>query len=214
MFGFELLSSSIELLLVPVITVFYYLGNLKTPGLTLFFISYSIGDLANILDFNKVSDWSYYLCNTLYIIAYLGLISYVSKQLNLLQLIKKNKLDLFVLLLLAIGMTYVLVTIILLVDFDSDNIGLIHFVEFSFSIILIILMMLSYFKYIQHTSRKFFLLFLGCLCLVFSELVLVGYYYIAEYVFISYISTILYVTAIFLLYYHTLINHESFIETT
>lgn len=211
--GLELWSSSVELLMVPGIAIFYFIGDKKVLGLTLFFIFHSLGNIVNVLDFNQISDWSYYLCNSLYILAYIAFICYVSKDLKFLYLFKNNKLDLSVLVILAFSMVYVLIEILLPIEFDSNYIYLIQLIEFTFSLVLVVLMSLSFFKYIQFSSKKFFFLFLGCLCLVFAELILIGYYYIAEYVLISYTSTVLYVSAFFMLYYHTLINHVSFIET-
>ena len=112
-FKFELLSSTLELSLVPIITIFYFfLGKNKSKHLTSFFVFYSIADFINILDFNAVSNWSYFACNIIYIVAYFFLILHIIKTLNFKLVFKRFKLDFCVLLVLNIYMSYVLFNIV------------------------------------------------------------------------------------------------------
>lgn len=208
-FELEFLSSALELSLVPVVTILYLLlGKNKSICLSIFFIFYSIADIINILDFNAVSNWSYFVCNTLYIIAYFFLMLYITKSLNFKLVFKRYLFDFVVLLLLDTYMIYVLVNLVKPLDFESDYVGVIQLVEFVYSLNLIIVLSLSFLNYVQNVTKKHLFLFVACVLIVFSELVLIGYYYIVEDILISYVSTVLFVCGIFILLFHTLIEAQ------
>lgn len=204
-FQLKSLSYMSELLVVPIITLLYLLFNKnKDKRLLCFFVLFSIADIINLTDNNTISDWAYYICNVLYIAAYCFLIFYILKTLSFKKVFKHFLLDFTVLLLLDLYMIYVLIAIINPIDFESNFIGLIHLVEFLYSLVLIIVFSMSYLNYVQKGTKKYLYLFIACVFIAFSELILVGYYYFFEDIRLNYASTILYVLGIFLLLYHPL----------
>ncbi|AUC81923.1 hypothetical protein [Lacinutrix sp. Bg11-31] len=203
-FDLEALSSVLELSVVPLITIMYlFISKNKCALLSVFFITYTIGDIVNILDFNAVSNWSYYVCNTAYIVAYFFLILYITKSFSFKRVFKNYLFEFIVLLMLDFYMIYVLVNIINPINFESNYIELVQAIEFLYSLMIIIVLSFSFLNYIQNIRNKYLLLFVSCVLIAFSELVLIGYYYIVDDIKISYASTILFVCGILMLFFHT-----------
>ena len=206
-FDLELLSSSLELSVVPLITFLYFIiGKNRQLYLAFFFVLYTIGDVINILDFNAESSWSYYVCNFSYTMAYLFLVLHITKGLSFKLVLKKYRLDFIVLLILAMYMVYVLIDIINPINFESNFIEVVQFVEFLYSLMLITVLSFSFLNYLQNSDNKNLLLFTACVLIAFSELVLIGYYYLVDDIRISYASSVLFVSGMFVLFFHTFLE--------
>ncbi|WP_034057855.1 hypothetical protein [Lacinutrix jangbogonensis] len=205
-FEFDLISSTLELALVPVVTVLYLLlVKNRSKCLSIFFILYSITDIINILDFNAISDWAYFVCNTLYIGAYFFLMLYIIKSLSFKLVFKNFLLDFVVLILIDLYMVYVLISMIKPLDFESNQLVSMQLIELVYNLIIIIVLSLSFLNFVQNAVKKYFLLFVSCVLITFSELMLIGYYYIVEDIRISYASSFLFICGIIMLLFHTFI---------
>jgi len=204
-YGFEYLSSVTELLLIPLFALFYFIFNkAKVNRLICFFGFYALADIINLIDYSAISNWAYYVCNGIYIIAYSCLIYYILSTLCFKLVLKRFLLDFIVLLALDLYMIYVLINIVKPLEFESNYTSIIHIVEFLYSLILILVFSLSYLNYIQNGLKKYLFLFIAFVLIAFSELILVGYYYLLDDVRLNYMSTTLYVCGVFAMYYHTL----------
>ncbi|MEJ6791427.1 MAG: hypothetical protein QNK89_01450 [Lacinutrix sp.] len=117
---------------------------------------------------------------------------------------KRSLLDFIVLLILDTYMIYVLINIVKPLDFESNYVGIVHIIEFLYSLILILVFSLSFLNYVQNGIKKHLFLFVACVLIAFSKLILVGYYYILDDIRLKYASTVLYVCGVFTLYHHTL----------
>ena len=165
-------------LIVPFITLLYFVKNKnKSTYFTLFLIGFSISDLIYLFSFYLPLDLQYYLGNALYIMAYLALTYEIFLSINIKYIFKYFKTHLLVLLILNIYANYVLLDIVHEHDYISG-------VELSFEVIYNVstslLLSVSLLNYFYRDDKKAFVIFLGTLCVVVSEVIQIAYYYIPE----------------------------------
>ena len=206
-FDLEVISSTLELSVVPLTSLVYLFFNKnKDKFLTVFFVIYTLGDIANILDFRAESNWSYYVCNVAYILAYVFLMLYIAKSFSFKLVFKKFLLEFIVLLVLDLYMIYVLINIINPINFESNFIELVQAVEFFYSLMVIVVLSFSFLNYIKNVNKKYLLLFVSCVMIAFSELILIGYYYIVDDISISYTSSVLFICGVIMLFFHSFVD--------
>lgn len=163
-----------------------------------------IAELINVYNYNSNSITIYYFCCVLFIISYLVLIVFIVRQLNFKKVIKDFKLQLFFLTALTVFTLYSFQGFILEVAaYGSIE----YFIENAYYLVLIILFNLAFINYLERSYKKEFLLFLAVLFIflsefvqtsvifikpiksldiVFSILLLVGYYFIFKYLIVLY----------------------------
>jgi hypothetical protein len=198
----------LELLIVPIITIIYLI-QVKEKSLlfTLFLVTYSISDLINIADQDRLSDFIYYTCNGLYILSYIFLLFEILKTINLKIIIKKFPTHLGVLLLLNLYIIFVMATIINPIDFETKHLEMVRIIEHLYNFVLLSLLSMSFLNYLLHENNKTLLMFCGCLAITFSELLLIGYYYLSEQMeVLGFVSTLLNVIAFVLFYFQSKIK--------
>jgi hypothetical protein len=167
-------------------------------------VFYSIVDVLSIIDYNGVSNWSYFVCNGLSIVAYIFLVLYIIKSLNARLVFKRFLLDFIVLLILDVYMIYMLVKLIKPLDFETNYVDVVHLIELLYNLVLILVFSLAFLSYVQNTTKKHLLLFAACVLIAFSELIILGYYYLFEDIRLSYVSTVFYVSGVIALFCHTI----------
>lgn len=165
-------------LIVPFITLLYLVSNKnKSIYFTLFLVAFSISDLISIFSFYVPNNLEYYLGNSLYITAYLALSYEIILSINFKYIFKYFKAHLLVLLILNIYANYVLLGI-------QKEYEYLTVIEFSFEIVYniftILLLSVALLNYFYRDDKKAFVLFLGTLCIVVSEVIQIAYYYIPE----------------------------------
>ncbi|WP_044398693.1 hypothetical protein [Lacinutrix sp. Hel_I_90] len=209
-FGFEKFSNSFELLVVPIITIIYlWKVRPKAINFTFFMVFYTLGDLVWISGIEAKYDFFYYVTNGLFILGYVFLLVEIFKNINFKRVLIAHGLEFFVLIVLLIYMMYVLIKIVKPATFVTDYKLAVQILELIYNSILLLLLTSSVLYYIQDTTKKNLVFFLGCTLLVFSELVLIGYYYMVDDIRLSYVSTSLYIFGFLLLYYQTLMKKET-----
>jgi hypothetical protein len=196
---FELL----ELLIVPLITI-VYLIKIKEKSIlfTLFLVTYSISDLINLIDQDRLYELIYFTCNCLYILSYLFLLFEILKTIKFKTILKKFSTHFVVLLLLNLYIIFVMATIINPIDFETSYLGSVRIIEHLYNFVLLSLLSMSFLNYLLHEDTKSLLMFCGCLAITFSELLLIGYYYLSEQMeALGFVSTLLNVCAFILFYF-------------
>jgi hypothetical protein len=84
-----------------------------------------------------------------------------------------------------------------------------YFIELTYNIATLILLSASLLNYFYRDDRKSFLLFIGSLCIVFSEVIQVAYMYIEEKNLLIFSSSIFSVLAFYFFYLQSnLINQK------
>lgn len=212
--GQEYLSSGSKSLIVPFFTVLYFINvSERSKYFSLFLVLFSIAELSTILDYFSF-DWSqhrldmyYLLGNATYILAYVFLILEVFKTINLRKVLKSYLIHVVVLLVLNIYIIYVLITIVN-PEFQIDSSGYLIGVEFVYNIVMLLLLTISLISYFYNDNKKTLLLFFGSVCIVFSEVIQIAYFYIADQDVLNIAQTILFVLAFCFFYFQSTVKNK------
>ncbi|WP_223033240.1 hypothetical protein [Hanstruepera marina] len=219
-FEFNQLYTCSELskaLIVPVFTLLYFISvPRKSPFFTWFLVLFSISELLAFselcFDFDSMTDAellrfddTYYLVgNTLYIIAYALLVYDVSRTLDFKKIFKNFGIHLLVLTILNIYIVYVLLTIVN--PYVSGS--FLFVIELVYNIVMLILLTLSLVGYFYNDNKKSLLLFFGSICIVFSEVIQVAYFYISDKDLLNISQTLLFVLAFCFFYFQSKIQNK------
>ncbi len=211
---FSLLDSSVfailELLVVPAITVLYFISRKeKSLFFLLFLVSYSVSDILHIIDGDNLSEVLYFACNILYVVAFFFLLLEVFKTLNYNIVLKKFLVQTIVLFVLVIYLFTVLYGIIEPILFESEVVYLVRFVEHSYNFVLLVLLSVSFLNFLENDTKKSLFLFIGCLAISFSEFLLIGYYYLSDLELLNYVAVMLNIFAFVMFYLQTNIAIDS-----
>ena len=196
---------TLELLIVPAITLIYLLRvKEKSIYFTLFLVTYSISDFINIIDQDRLYELIYFTCNVLYMISYLFLLLEILKSISFKIILKNFSTHIVVLLLLNFYIIFVMTTIINPIDFETKYISSVRVIEHLYNFILLSLLSLSFLNYLYKEDKKSLFLFCGCLAITFSEILLIGYYYLSENMqVLGFVSTMLNISAFILFYFQS-----------
>jgi len=203
------ISSISKSFIVPLFTLLYIINvKRKSTYFFWFLILFSVSELTIFaeyyIDSDSVFEIYYMIGNLLYILAYILLTLEVCKSLDFKKVFKNYKVHLFILTLLNIYMVYVLITIV-----NPYLIGSVLIVfELIYNIVMLVLLTLSLIAYFYNDNIKSLSIFLGSLCIVFSEVIQIAYYYITDQDFLNFISTILFVLAFCFYYYYSRISFK------
>jgi len=201
----EMLSCISRSLIVPVFTLLYF-QNVKRKSFyfSMFLILYSVSDLTSLISEYIPYQVDYFMGNGLYITAYVFLVLEVLKSLNFNYVLNNYSIHLIVLGALNIYIVYVLLKIVYpFVSFSFE-----FLVELMYNIVMLILLSVSLLNYFYRDDRKSLLMFIGSLCLVFSEVILVAYLYISDKNLLIFSASILSILAFYFFYIQASLKNE------
>ncbi len=190
---YHYLAAIFDALILPLITVKYFLGGGKKQLLfVIFLVFYSISDLMVLIEGNIPPRVYYYVGNGFYMIAYLALIIKILKSFSFLEGLKNFKLYFVVLIVLDIYIAYVLQIIIepyaSMDEYVADTI---------YNILMLTLIPVSLLNYFYKENKKSLFMFLGSLFIVFSEVITVAYLYVREENLFNFLTTTLTLLALY-----------------
>jgi len=162
----------------------------------MFLILYSVSELTSLISDYIPYQLDYFMGNGLYIAAYVFLVLEVLKSLNFNYILNNYSIHLIVLGALNIYIIYVLLKIVYPFVSFSFEFG----VELLYNIVMLLLLSVSLLNYFYRDDKKSLLMFVGSLCLVFSEVILVAYLYISEKNLLIFSSSILSILAFYFFY--------------
>ncbi|TGV01680.1 hypothetical protein [Flavivirga rizhaonensis] len=202
--GNDALSFSLDCLITPLIALMYVIFvRTKNIFFLLFILCYSISDLMGIVisfmpddKAGNLNDIDYFVGNSLFILAYVFLVVKISKSLSLFYVLKNFKIHLIVLAILNVYLVYVL-QVILEPNFNMENE---YYLEMVYNIVMLLLLSVALLNYFYRDNKKSLYLFIGALCIVFSEVMQVAYFYIAQRSLLNFISTTLTLVAFYFFY--------------
>lgn len=211
--GSDTISFTIDSVLLSFVTVIYImLIRKKTLFFTLFLVCFSGSDLLGLVmnyipfsDKDLLSDIDYYIGNSLYIISYVFLLIEVSKSLSVLHILKNYKIHLVVLTALNVYLVYVL-QIIVNPHVLGNSGG--YYMELIYNITMLLLLSGALLNYFYRDNKKSLYLFIGALCIVFSEVIDVAYLYIAQRSLLDFLSTTLSLLAFYFFYQQTKLSDD------
>lgn len=143
--------------------------------LILFTVANSVGYLTWISPEIKEgeTDYLYYLSNSLYILAYSLLIVKMIKQLNLKAVFSVLIIPIIVLIVLDIFcVTLISGTTKSIMDYSQ------YILEYTYNAVVMILLSFALINYMYRNNNKSMLFLIGCIFMVFSEIIQLAYYYI------------------------------------
>ncbi|WP_248723419.1 hypothetical protein [Seonamhaeicola sp. ML3] len=204
-FGFagnEDVAFTLDSLILPVIALIYFaFFKKKTVFFTLFLLFYSCSDLLGLIighlpeasTATIVFELDYYIGNSLYVLSYIFLFIEICKSLNLSHILKNFTVHIIVLLGLNVWLVYVLQSIVHSNYIMKSQI----YLELTYNIVMLVLLSGSLLNYFYRDNQKALYLFLGALCIVFSEVIDVAYIYISHRSLLNFLSTTLALVAFY-----------------
>jgi len=190
-------SNVLRIFILPTITLLYFLTvKRKSLYFTLFLVLNASSDLLMLVEPYVSNNVNYYLGNSLYILSYSFLLLEVCKSVCVFHVIKNFKIHIIVLTILNIYIIYVLHVIV------DPRLGQTNqlYIEIVYNVVMLLALSLALVNYFYRDNVKSLYLFLGAMCLVFSEVIWVAYIYISASIFLNILSTSLYVIAFYFFY--------------
>lgn len=202
--GDDILALYLDTLIVPSIIIFNLLF-VKNRGIwySLFLITYCFSEFSWVVIENlpvektyKLYDFEYYFGNSLFILAYTFLLIGISKSLCVFHVIRNFKIHIAVLTVLNIYLIYVLHAIINPNLVKQND----YYLELTYNIVVLLLLSIALLNYFYKDNTKSLYLFLGSLCIVFSEVMDIAYIYVTERSLLNFLSTTLNIIAFYFYY--------------
>ncbi|WGD34803.1 hypothetical protein [Olleya sp. YS] len=179
LFNVPELSNYAWITIFPFFAYLYY-GQAKQKNhfFGFFLLSFSIAEILKIV-FKGNQLLSYHCSNTLIIAAYLSLVIFLVKDINLRLLVKEFKLHLIV---LTVFNTYIIYALNQMIMQDETLVvnTLDFAMEVTYNVLILLVLSLSLVHYLYHETKHGLLLFLASVCIVFSEMVQVAYLFISS----------------------------------
>ena len=183
-FGLELEAFGIKALTLVLLTVLY-LFSVKSKHFLflLFLLSFTTAEIYNYLSYDLIPeedeflDIYYIIGNSFFILSYLFLIGRILALMDFRKALSRFPIQILLLTVLAIFVTYMITDL----SIASIPLDYTYFVELSYNAIIMILMSLSLINYMYKDTKKSMNLLVGCIFIVFSEVIQIAYYYITDF---------------------------------
>lgn len=203
--GYELIAFNLRSLIFPFVALTYFVCvKEKSMFFILFLIFYSLSELLAMISDVLSYSVDYFLGNSLYILAYLMLFIKICTSISLIHVLKNFKIHLIVLTALNVYIVYVLQVII-----DPHvELNYEYFVELVYNIVMLLLLSSSLLNYFYRDNKKSLYLFIGSLCIVFSEVISVAYLYVAKQDLLNFIAVSLALLAFYFFYQQSKLDNE------
>ena len=204
--GHSALALSFRSLIIPSVAILYFLCINRWSVFFSFFLGfYAASDVLYLIAeyFNVPYSIDYYLGNSLYILAYGTLLFKACRSINLIEILRNYKIHLIVLTFLNVYVVYVLQDIV-----DPENtMQNEYYLELTYNLVMLFLLSASLLNFLYRDNKKSLLLFLGSICIVFSEVMGVAYLYVAQEGLLNFISTTLSLLAFYLIFKQSLLQN-------
>jgi len=171
LFGFEYSSEFIRSFIAPLLLLSYLVKKLPKVSLFLFFlIFYALAETAFL--FQGYPDFSYYLSNASYILAYSFMLAFILQKIQFSKMLKRFSKHLMVLLFFG---GYLVFALDKLSGLEASNYKLLDYILYTtYNALFILVLIFSLINYLYHDTKKSLNLFLACLFIALSELVQVA----------------------------------------
>jgi len=201
-FALEGEGAAVSALILVLLTVLYCKWTeKKTIYFFWFLVIFALAQLLSYwayyrseLEIDQI-DYIYYIANMLYIISYLFLIIKILSQLDFKTVFLELPIPIFILIVLDIFCVSI-------VSGTTENVLSIYeySLEFAYNAVIMVLLSVALINYMYRNDNKSMLFLLGSICIVFSEIIQLAYYYILPDHNLSFIYSFFYVVAFLFLY--------------
>ena len=181
-FAFELEGAAISAVMLILLTVLYCgWTEHKSKLFFWFLITFTLGHVLSYsgyygpIIYEEDTDYFYYGANILFIIAYILLIAKIAASIKLKQVFKELTVPIIILFLLDVF------CVVLVSDTTKGALSIYQYtLEFIYNAVIMALLSVALIDYMYRNDNKSMLFLLGSICIVFSEIIQLAYYYILE----------------------------------
>ena len=208
----ETIADYIRPVILPMVVIHYCLsGHNERTYFFLFLLFYAFSEVLGVFYYYSTTsklaeDIMYFGCNILYILAYIFLILEVLRSIDVSNIFKKFAVHLIILLVLDIYC----VILVSDVAIKSEALTTVseYILEFVYNIVIMALLTITLVNYLHRDSKKAMNLLMGTLCIVFSEVIQVAYYYVSEILILGIAYNVLLILAFCFFYIQIAMAHE------
>lgn len=212
--GLEIEAAGVRALTVTLLTVLYVIRiKNKHPFFFLFLVFFAISEILNYvtwvvnLDFTSEIDYFYYIGNGLYILAYLFLIARIALAMNFRKAFLKFPIQIGLLAILGIFFVY------FVSDTTRKELTLNeYYLELMYNAVVMFLMAIALVSYMYRDDKKSMNLLIGAICIMFSEVIQLAYFYIADINLLNVLCSMFLVFAFLFFYLQCRLKHREIID--
>jgi len=192
--------------IIPLLTYLYVLKYNDTKSFFFWFLCFyaigevlaGIGILYYVTEMTFIDYLQFYGGNLCFILSYLSLFLEINKNISLINIIKRFPIHLIILLALDIYSVVLVSDISLNSGYLTTTLDFV--MEVIYNVVIMLLLTMALINYISRDSKKAMNLLIGSLCIVFSEVIQVAYFYVSERIILGVIYSVLLVLAFTLFY--------------
>ncbi len=183
-FNLQEVADYVEPIILPFLTISYYLVNKdRSSHFFYFLLFFSIGELSSLFSYYAkdsyfIDSLLYYIGNSLFIIAYIFLILEILKSMDIKNVF--NRFTTYILILAALDIYSIILVTDIAIKSDYLQGFFDYLTEIVYNTVIMLLLSITLINYISKHTKKAMNLFLGVLCIVFSEVIQVAYFYVSD----------------------------------
>jgi len=210
---FEIAVDFVRFPIVPLLTYLYVLKFNDTKSFFFFFLCfYAIGEilagiglLYYVTESAFIDYLQFYGGNLCFILSYSSLIIEINKNIRLSKIVKLFPFHLIVLLVLDVYSIILVSEISLNSGYLTNTLDFV--IEILYNTVIMLLLTIALINYISRDSKKAMNLLIGAICIVFSEVIQVAYFYVTEKIILGIVYSLFLVFAFTLFYIQAGMNY-------
>ncbi|MCB0383401.1 MAG: hypothetical protein KDD05_08925 [Psychroserpens sp.] len=207
--GLEVQAAGVRALAVTLLLFMYVLRiKNKHPLFLMFLIFFVASEILNFVtwiiepDILPEIDYYYYIGNLLYIIAYLFLIARITFGLNFKKAFMKFPIQIALLMVLGLFFVY-FVSDTTRKELTTNE----YYLELLYNSVVMFLMAIALVNYMYRDDKKSMNLLIGTICILFSEVIQLAYFYIADFNLLNVLCSMFLVFAFLFFYLQSRLKH-------
>ncbi len=207
--AYEVEGAAVSALMLVLLTILYCGWTAEKSRLFFWFlVIFTVGHILSytgwfmpLLEQDQL-DIHYYGANILFIVAYLFLIIKVLSLINFGKVFRELSIPVVILVVLDVF------CVIIVTDATEDSLSTYEYIlEFVYNGIIMTLLSIALLDYMYRNDNKSMLFLLGSICIVFSEIIQLAYYYILEDKNLGFIYSFFLVVAFVFFYIQSQMSH-------
>ncbi|WP_040253696.1 hypothetical protein [Psychroserpens mesophilus] len=213
--GLEIEAAGVRALAVTLLLFLYVLRiKDKHPFFLLFLIFFAISEILNYvtwvvdIDISSEIDYFYYVGNSLYIIAYFFLIARIAVDMNFRKAFLKFPVQIGLLAILGLFFVY------FVSDTTRKELTINeYYLELLYNAVVMFLMAIALVNYMYRDDKKSMNLLIGTICIMFSEVIQLAYFYIAaDFNLLNVLCSMFLVFAFLFFYLQSRLKHRKIMD--
>ncbi len=209
MLQYDAVSNAARSLILPFATTLYFIKvRDRSFYFSSFLILFSLSELMGLWIDVIPNIYMFYIGNSLYILAYILLIievlGYIKRSPDYKNFFIKYALHIAILTMFAIYL------VVLLAEIERPHMDNFEYaLSMVYNSVIMSLLTISLLNFICNDTKRAFILFLATMCIVFSEIVQVAYFYLSDTYTLGLVYSLLLVVAFYLFYRQGFLKQEA-----